>query len=148
MTPGTVAGGSGVHSPTVYTVLAGSARSHSPRYLAAEASLAGAAAAVILAWRPLWWPVASLALAVGLYAGWGLLALRDTHSERGSGARVLRTIVAGIATAATLAGLGGLAMKAFWGTAPGPYGMCYQPDGKSYACDANGHRRAVSRPPT
>jgi hypothetical protein len=145
---GTVAGGSGFHSPTVYTVLAGSARSHSRRYLAAEASLAGAAAAAILAWRPLWWPVASLALAVGLYAGWGLLALRDAHPERGPATRVLRTIVAGIATAATLAGLGGLAVKAFWGTAPGPYGVCYQPDGKSYACDVNGQRRSVSRPPT
>ena len=145
---GTVTGGSGAHSPTVYTVLAESARSHSRRYLAAEALLAGAAAAVILACQPPWWPVASLALAVGLYAGWGLLARRDPRPERRRHAPLLRLIVAGLATAAVLAGLGGLALKAFWGTAPGPYGTCYRPDGKSYACDADGHHRAVSRPPT
>jgi len=145
---GTVAGASGAHSPTVYTVLAESARSHSRRYLAAESSLAGTAAAVILAWQPPWWPVASLALVVGLYACWGLLARRDTGPKRGRWARLLRVIVAGLATAAMLAGLGGLAVKAFWGTAPGPYGTCYRPDGTSYACDVDGRPRAASRPPT
>jgi len=87
---GTIAGGSGAHSPTVYTVLAESARSHSRRYLAAESSLAGTAAVVILAWQPPWWPVALLALVVGLYACWGLLARRDTDPKRGRWERVLR----------------------------------------------------------
>ena len=145
---GTAVGSGGAHSPTVYTVLAESARSHSRRYLAAEASLAGAAAAVIIAWQRPWWPVASLVLAVGLYAGWGLLARQDPRPERRRRAHLLRLIVAGLATAATLGGLGGLALKAFWGTTPGPYGTCYRPDGKSYACDVDGHFRAVSDPPT
>jgi hypothetical protein len=144
---GTVAGGSAAHAPTVFTVFAESARSHSARYLAGEATVAGTAAVVILAWQPPWWPIASLALAVGLYAGWGLLARRETRPERERWARLLRVIVAGLATAVTLLGLGGLAVKAFWGTTPGPYGTCYRPDGTSYACDVDGHHRAVSRPP-
>ena len=90
MRPGTIARGREPRAPTVYTVLAASARSHSRRYLAVEALLAGMAAA--------------------------------------------------------LAGLGGLAVTAIWGTAPGPYGMCHDPDGSSYACDARGNRRPVSPP--
>lgn len=141
-----VAGSGGAHSPTVFTVLAGSARSHTRRYLEAEASLAGAVAALIVAWQPSWWPVAALALAVGLYAGWGLLARRIQRPERRRRAYLVRLFVAGLATAASLAGLGGLAVKAFWGATPGPYGMCYLPDGKSYPCDVAGHHRPVVAP--
>ena len=143
----TVAGSGGAHSPTVYTVLAGSARSHSRCYLEVEASLAVAVAALVAAWQPSWWPVAALALAVGLYAGWGLLARRIPTPERRRRAHLVRLFVAGLATAASLAGLGGMVLKAFWGTTPGSYGMCYPPDGKSYPCDMDGHHRSVSRVP-
>ena len=147
MTPGTMTRGREPHAPTVYTVLAASARSHSRRYLAGEALLAGMAAALVLAWQPRWWPAACLALTVGLYAGWGLLARGPLGHGRARWSRLPSVVVAGLATAAALAGLGGLAVRAFWGTAPGPYGMCHQPDGTSYACDAEGNRRPVSRPP-
>ena len=146
MGPGMAASVTDSPAPTVYTVLAQSARSHSRRYLAAEAMLAGTVAVLVLAWQPAWWPVASLALAVGLYASWGLLARWTIGDERTPWPRLLRGILTGLATAATLAGLGGLAVKAFWGSAPGPYGMCYRPDGTSYACHADGSRRPVSRP--
>ena len=139
------AGAARAPAPTVYTVLADAARARSRRYLAAEALLAGTAAALVLGWQPRWWPAASLALAVGLYASWGLLA-RAT-AERARWPRVLRLAVAALATAATLAGLGGLALRAFWGSAPGPYGTCYEPDGAAYPCHADGGRRTPSRPP-
>src|SRR5688500_15171774 len=103
-------------APTVYTVLAGSARAHSRRYLVSEASIAGAVALLLLAWQPRAWPVASLALAVCLYAGWGLLARDDAGRRPTGGHQLLRTVVAALATAAALGGLGGLALKAFWGT--------------------------------
>lgn len=146
MMPGTITRGREPRAPTVYTVLAASARSHTRRYLAVEALLAGMAAALVLVWQSRWWPAACLALTVGLYAGWGLLADRPPGHARTLGARLLRVVLAGLATAAALAGLGGLAVKAFWGTAPGPYGMCHDPDGTSYACDAEGNRRPVSPP--
>jgi hypothetical protein len=146
MTPGMVASVTDAPAPTVYTVLAQSARSHSRRYLAAEAVLAGTVAALVVAWQPRWWSVASLALGVALYASWGLVAHRSTGGESIPWPRLLRGILAGLATAATLAGLGGLAVKAFWGSAPGPYGMCYEPDGSSYTCHADGSRRPASRP--
>ena len=147
MGPASVTGDGDAPAPTIFTVLADTARAHSRRYLLAEASLAGATAALLLDWRPAAWPAASLALAVCLYACWGLLARDD--AARGSGRRhLLRLIVAGLATVAVLCGAGGLALKAFWGTAPGPYGACYRPDGTSYACNADGSRRAVAPPPT
>jgi hypothetical protein len=146
MRPGEVVSGSDPRAPSVYAVLAQSARSHSRRYLSAEGLLAGAVAMIVVAWQPRWWPVASLALAVGLYASWGLLAGGPTTPDRTPWRRFLRSFIPGLATAATVAGLGGLAVKAFSGTVPGPYGVCYRPDGTSYACRSDGNPRPVSRP--
>lgn len=129
---------------TVFTVLAETARAHSRRYLVAEASLAGALAAALIAARPGAWPVASLLLSVCLYACWGLLARADAVGGLGRRQRLVRTSVAALATAAVLAGLGGAALKSFWGTAPGPYGACYGPDGTSYACHTDGSRRSTN----
>ena len=148
MMVGTVTDGRGSSAPTVYTVLAQSARSHSRRYLTAEALLAGTAAGLILLRQPRWWPAALLVLAVGLYASWGLLAHGRSAEESTPWPRLLRVVLAGLATAATLSGLGGLAVKTFWGTAPGPYGMCHEPDGASHACNADGSRRPMTRPPS
>ena len=146
MGPASVTGDGDAPAPTIFTVLADTARAHSRRYLLAEASLAGATAALLLAWQPGAWPVASLALAVCLYACWGLLARGD--AARHPGQHDLPRVIAALATVAALGGVGGLALKAFWGTAPGPYGACYRPDGTSYACNADGSRRAVAPPPT
>src|SRR5688500_3806393 len=119
MGPASATRGAGSPSPTVFTVLAETARAHSRRYLVAEASLAGVTVALLLAWQPRAWPVASLALAVCLYACWGLLALDDAARRPGR-QHLLRTIVAILATVAAAGGVGGLALKAFWGSAPGP----------------------------
>lgn len=148
MGPASAARRGGSPSPTVYTVLAETARAHSRRYLVAEASLAGAAAALLIDWQPRAWPVASLVLAVCLYACWGLLARAGAGRGPGRRQHLLCMVVAGLATVAALGGLGGLALKAFWGTAPGPYGTCYRPDGTSYGCNTDGSRRAVSPAPT
>jgi hypothetical protein len=138
-----VADGSTPPAPTVYSVLAHAAGAHSRRYLVTEALLAGTAVASVLFWQPSWWPAAFLALAVGLYASWGLLERVHDGDVSTSWPRVLRRIVAGVATAAALGGVAGLALKVFSGTEPGPYGMCYQPDGRSYACSVDERRRPM-----
>ena len=139
-------GGNGAYAPTVYTVLAQSARSRSRRYLTTEALLAGVAILLVLVWQSYWWPVASLSLAIVLYASWGLLARAYNGGASTQWPRLLGVLVAGVATVATLAGLGGLAVRAFSGTTPGPYGACQQSDGRTYACHLDGTRRPVSRP--
>jgi hypothetical protein len=130
-------------APTVYSVLAQAAGAHSRRYLVTEGLLAGTAVALVLLWQPSWWPAAFLALAVGLYAAWGLLDRAYDRDASTSWPRLSRRILAGVATLAALAGVGGLALKVFSGMEPGPYGMCYEPDGGSYACSADERRRAV-----
>lgn len=130
-------------SPTIFTVLGQTARSHSRRYLAVECLFALVAATVVVVWQLEWWPLASLAAAVSLYAAWGLLARRDDRAAAPWRAR-FRASIAVLATAATLLGVGALGVKAFTGTAPGPYGACYRPDGRTYGCHSDGSPRRVS----
>jgi len=130
-------------SPTIFTVLARTARSHSRRYLTAESLMALAVAMGVIALEPQWWPLASLAAAVSLYAAWGLIA---REGDRGATRRRVwfRVYVAALATTAAVLGIGGLGVKVFTGTAPGPYGACYQPDGRAYPCHSDGSPRPVS----
>ena len=130
-------------SLTIFTVLGRTARSHSSRYLAVECVLAVVMATLVLAWQLEWWPLALLAAAVSLYAVWGLLARSDARPAAPWRAR-LRASIAVLATTAALLGIGALGLKAFTGTAPGPYGACYRPDGRTYDCHLDGSRRRVS----
>lgn len=131
-------------SPTIFTVLGRRARSHSGRYLVVECVSAVVAATLVMAWQLDWWPLASLAAAVSLYAAWGLLARRDERTTARRGLR-FRASIAALATVAALLGIGALGVRAFTGTAPGPYGACYRPDGRTYGCHSDGSPRRISR---
>ena len=87
-------------SSTVFTVLAHAARSHSRRYLAIECLVALSFGTLVIVWQAQWWPVASIAAGVSLYAAWGLAAEHGVLDAARWRAR-LCVSVAALATAAT-----------------------------------------------
>jgi hypothetical protein len=140
---------------TIFGVLAERARSHSRRFLAAQAAAALAGALVVLSLpsaRP-WWPLAALLTAVAAYSGWGLVDTAERVAGRADGPgevrarvgrvgwRAAKLALAIVATLATLLAAGGAALAAFAGDAPGPYGACTDDAGRTFACDARGRRR-------
>ena len=142
-------------SETIFEVLAERARSHSRRFLAAQAAAALAGALVLLslpAARP-WWPLAALLIALSAYSAWGLVdtaervvGRADGHGEvrapvGRAGWRAAKVALAILATLATILAAGGAALAAFAGDAPGPYGACTDDAGRTFACDARGRRR-------
>jgi len=125
---------------TIFEVLASRARSHTRRFLAFQALICAAAAAVLVLRADAWWPLSSLLLAVACYSSWGVLD--SLRQDRGS--RILRltkhalVILAAVACLATAVGT---AFALFVGDSASPYGTCYEPDGRAFACNSRGERR-------
>jgi hypothetical protein len=127
-------------APTIYDVLAARARSHSVRFLALQGGLAAATAGALLVITPSWWPLAALLLAVASYSAWGLLDARERMSGSPRWLRSLKALLVGVATLGVVSAATGLALAAFTGDRPGPYGACSDSPGHTYACDAHGER--------
>src|SRR5215212_11262668 len=125
---------------TVFSVLADRARGHSPGFLAAQAGTTTFVAAVLFRLAASWWPLSSLLLAVAFYSLWGVLDSRAQVAPTPSIRRTKRALVI-LATFACIAMLVGTASALFVGDSPGPYGVCYGPDGRAFSCDSRGQRR-------
>lgn len=96
-----------------------------------------AAIVVVVLSAPPAWPLAAAAGAGACYAAWGLLDRRD-RSRLGT---VAMRALAALATAFVISVCVGLALAAFTGDGRSPYGMCYDANGRAFACDARGQRR-------
>jgi hypothetical protein len=128
------------NAPTIYDVLAARARSHRPRFLATQATLTGAAGLALLVVTLPWWPLAALFLSVSAYSAWGLIDARERERGPRRWARALAAALVVLATAGAAAAVAGMALAAFTGDRPGPYGACSDAPGHTFACDAKGAR--------
>ena len=124
---------------TVFGVLADRARGHSRGFLAAQAGITTCVAAALFWLAAAWWPLSSLLLAVGFYSVWGVLDSREQVPT--PSIRRMQRALAIIATLACIAAVVGTAFALFVGDSPGPYGVCYGPDGRAFSCDSRGLRR-------
>ena len=127
-------------SPTIYDVLAARARSHGLRFLLVQTLLTGAAALVLLATSLPWWPLAMLFLSVSAYSAWGVIDARERERGPLRWARTVEAALVVLATVAAAAAVTGMALAAFTGNRPGPYGACSDAPGHTFACDAKGER--------
>jgi hypothetical protein len=122
---------------TVFAVFAARARQRSPWSLAEQLAVCGLAGAIVLLFLPSWWALGAALGAAACYAGWGLLD-RGPHS---SAVRLSLPMLATLATALAFLAAIGVGLAAFTGDARGPYGTCYDVNGRAFACDARGQRR-------
>lgn len=122
---------------TVFDVFAARARRRSRKSLVEQAVACTVAGLFIVLTVVRWWPVAAGLGAGTCYAAWGLLD-REARSRFSTLAlRGLAAIAAIFAITAVL----GIGLAAFTGDGRSPYGTCYDPNGRAYACDARGQRR-------
>lgn len=122
---------------SVFQVFAARARQRSRRSLIAQAMACSVAAAMTVLVAPSWWPVAAMLASAATYAGWGLL---DRHPQSARSRLTLR-VLAAATTVFVLLAVAGVGLAAFTGDGPSPYGTCYEANGRSFACDAEGNRR-------
>jgi hypothetical protein len=125
---------------TIFDVLAHRAREHSRRFLAVQAGVTTAIAAVLFSLLPVSWPLGALLLAVGFYSMWGVLDSREQGTPQRTLQLAKRALVI-LATLACVATTVGTAFALFVGDSSSPYGVCYGADGRSFACDSRGQRR-------
>ena len=122
---------------SVFEMFATRARRRAAGSLARQLAVCGVAAISIVLTAPPAWPVAAALAAGACYAGWGLL---DRGDRSRVGMLAMRAL-AGIATALVVSVCVGFALAAFTGEGRSPYGMCYDANGRAFACDARGQRR-------
>ena len=122
---------------TVFQVFAVRARRRTRRSLLQQTILCAVAAGVTVVFAPSWWPVAAMLASAATYAGWGLLD-RLPNSPR---SRLTLRVLAAATTVLVLLGVAGVGLAAFTGDGRSPYGTCYEANGRSFACDAQGKRR-------
>ena len=122
---------------TVFQVFAARARRRARRSLVHQTILCAGAAALTIVFAPTWWPVAMMLGAAATYAGWGLLD-RLPGSPR---SRLTLRVLAAATTVLVLLAIVGVGLAAFTGDGRSPYGTCYEVNGRSFACDAQGKRR-------
>lgn len=122
---------------TVFQVFAARARRRTPRSLRQQTILCAVAATLTIGFAPSWWPGAMMLGAAATYAGWGLLD-RVPPSPR---SRLTRRVLAAATTVLVLLAVAGVGLAAFTGDGRSPYGTCYEANGRSFACDAQGKRR-------
>ena len=122
---------------TVFQVFAARARRRTGRSLLQQMILCAVAAALTIVFAPSWWPVAMMLGAAATYAGWGLLD-RLPRSPR---SQLALRVLAATTTVLVLLAIVGVGLAAFTGDGRSPYGTCYEANGRSYACDAQGKRR-------
>jgi hypothetical protein len=122
---------------TVFDVFAARARRRSSTSLVEQAlgSAVGGLAIVTLAFA--WWPLAAMLGASASYAAWGLLERLPSSAVR----RAVLRAVATITVALSILAVTGVGLAAFTGDGRSPYGMCYDANGRAFACDAHGQRR-------
>jgi hypothetical protein len=124
---------------TVFSVLAARARQRSSKSLLEQAVACTSAGILLAMVFPSWWSVASALGAAAVYAQWGLV-------DRAPRSRLTSIGLRGLAMLATLfafAAVVGVGFAAFTGDAPSPKGMCYEPSGRAFPCDARGERRSL-----
>lgn len=123
---------------TVFQVFAERARRRSRRSLLTQAVACSVAAGTAILLAPSWWAIAAMLGAAACYASWGLLDRlpRSLHN------RLAARILAAAATILLLLGVTGIGLAAFTGDGRSPYGMCYDAQGRAFACDARGERRS------
>ena len=122
---------------TVFQVFATRARRRTRRSLLQQTIASSVAAALTIALAPSWWPVAAMLGAAATYAGWGLL---DRVPQSPRSGLTLRVLAAATSVLVLLAVVG-VGLAAFTGDGRSPYGTCYDANGRSFACDAQGKRR-------
>jgi hypothetical protein len=122
---------------TVFGLFAARARRRTRRSLLQQTILGAVAAAVTMIVAPSWWPVAMMLGAAATYAAWGLLD-RLPRSPRN---RLTLRVLAAATTVMVLLAIVGVGLAAFTGDGRSPYGTCYEANGRSFACDAQGQRR-------
>ena len=122
---------------SVFAMFATRARRRAVGSLARQLIACAVAAIFVMLIAPPAWPVAAAASAGACYAAWGLL---DRRAQSRLGAVAMRAL-AGLATALVISVCVGLALAAFTGDGRSPYGMCYDANGRAFACDARGQRR-------
>jgi hypothetical protein len=122
---------------SVFAMFAMRARRRANRSLARQLIACALAAISVMLIAPPVWPLAAAAGAGACYAAWGLL---DRRARSRLGAVAMRAL-AGLATALVISVLVGLVLVAFTGDGRSPYGMCYDANGRAFACDAKGQRR-------
>jgi hypothetical protein len=122
---------------SVFAMFAARARRRESSSLARQlGACALAAVLTVLMVRPAW-PLAAALGAGACYAAWGLL---DRRKPSRVGVVAMR-VVAAIGTGLVIGVCVGLALAAFAGDGRSPYGMCYDDNGRAFACDARGQRR-------
>jgi hypothetical protein len=122
---------------TVFGVFAARARQRSLRSLLEQTIACTFAALLVVVLLPSWWPVAAGLGAAACYATWGFL-------DRGPPSHVTHLTLHALATLTTvLAFLAvvGVGLAAFTDDGRSPYGMCYDANGRAFACNARGERR-------
>ena len=122
---------------SVFKVFAARARQRSRRSLTEQAIACSVAAVMTMLVARSWWPVAAMLGAAATYGGWGLLD-RLPHSPR---SRLTLRVLATATTVLVLLAVAGVGLAAFTGDGRSPYGTCYEANGRSFACDAQGKRR-------
>jgi hypothetical protein len=122
---------------TVFHMFAARARGRSRHSLAVQLGTCASAAVSLVLVAPAWWPMAAMLGAYAGFAAWGLV----DRGHRSLGARFTLRAIATMTTVLVLMAVTGAAFAAFTGDGPSPYGTCYEPGGRAFACDARGARR-------
>ena len=122
---------------TIFGVFATRARQRSLKSLVEQTGGCTLAGISVLLFLPSWWPVAAGLAAATCYAAWGLLDRRPRSRMTHLALRALAVVTMMFAFVAIV----GVGLAAFTGDGRSPYGMCYDANGRAFACNARGERR-------
>lgn len=126
---------------TVFSVLGGAARRRAVWSLAAQLTISIAVAATFLAIAPQWWSLSCLAGWSATYSVWGLCA----HSAESVSLRAVMVATASLGTALAVAGIIGVGLAFYTGTAGGAKTTCGPRSTNKY-CQAWTHPQPATRP--
>jgi Na+(H+)/acetate symporter ActP len=130
---------------TVFTVLAERARSRSLRFLITESALCSGGSVLLVLWNVNWWPFAALMTSMAAMSGWGIVdRLATTRVAPRAALGAVRTGLVAAGTLAAVLFVIGLALAAFTGNSPGPYGTCVS-GGRPVSCRVLKEPRPVVR---
>jgi hypothetical protein len=131
---------------TVFSVLGGAARRRAVWSLTVQLTVSVAVAATFLVVAPQWWSLACLAGWSAAYSAWGLFAhVAESRTTQPSPLRALMVGTAGLGTALAVAGIIGVGLAFYTGTAPGAKTTC-GPRSTSKWCQAVTHPAPATRP--
>jgi hypothetical protein len=131
---------------TVFSVLGGAARRRAVWSLVVQLTISVAVAVTFLAVAPQWWSLACLAGWSAAYSAWGLFAHdAESRTTQPPSLRALMVATASLGAALAVAGLIGVGLAFYTGTAGGAKTTCGKHSTSKY-CQAWAHPQPATRP--